>query len=529
MPRSKQPATAAAPAPVAPAPAPRRRGRQATPLTMRSSYLGNDRLPAVYEAAGGGRRADGWQPTSGGPNNALMGSLDTLRRRARDAVRQNLWADQALTKLTNNVVGEMVRPRTPYAELQRVWDDWADEADARNEVDFYGLANLAFRSMMEGGDCFVRFRPRRPEDGLVVPLQLQVLEAEHVPVTKNENVVNGNSIIGGVERDLLDRPVAFHMTRSHPSDTVSLITGTTNPLDTVRVPAEDVCHLKLVRRPGEARGEPWLTRALIKLRDLDAYDDAELMRKRTAALYGVILNTTGGNDDGAVATSESPDEDGVVVDPLEPGSIIVAPPGFEATVLAPADVGGNYDVFMRRQLGAIAVALGLTYEQLTQDWNGASDRTYRASMLEVDRMINSYRRLFRSQFLARVWKRFVDTAILSGAWTPPAGVSDRDLYAVAWSFPARGHIHPVQEVRAYADAISAGILDRASAAAELGRDVAEIDVANARDKARAQELGLNYSVYQPADSRGPAGDDVAALEAEDLSEQVGKLQVAERD
>jgi lambda family phage portal protein len=528
MPRARKPAAVPAPAP-APAPAPPKRARQAHPVALRSAYLGGPALPAPYDAAAGGRRADGWQPTSGGPNNVLMGSLDALRRRARDAVRQNLWADQALTKLTNNVVGEQVRARTPYPELQRVWDDWVEEADARGELDFYGLANLAFRSMMEGGDCFVRFRPRRPEDGLVVPLQLQVLEAEHVPVTKNENVTNGNSIIGGVERDLLDRPVAFHMTRNHPSDTISLITGTTNPLDTVRVPAEDVCHLKLVRRPGEARGEPWLTRALIKLRDLDSYDDAELMRKRTAALYGLVLYTDGSPDSGEVATIGQPDENGVVVDPLEPGGIIVAPPGFKPEIVAPAEVGGSYDVFMKRQLGAIAVALGLTYEQLTQDWSGASDRTYRASMLEVDRMINSYRRLFRSQFLARVWKRFVDTAVISGAWTPPAGVPDRDLYTVSWAFPARGHIHPVQEVRAYADAISAGIMDRASAAAELGRDVAEIDLANARDKARAQELGLAYTVYEPGVTPGPIGEEVEAIEADDLAGQVEKLQVAERD
>jgi hypothetical protein len=32
--------------------------------------------------------------------------------------------------------------------------------------------------MIEGGECFVRLRTRKPEDGFSDPLQLQVLESE---------------------------------------------------------------------------------------------------------------------------------------------------------------------------------------------------------------------------------------------------------------------------------------------------------------------------------------------------------------
>jgi hypothetical protein len=35
--------------------------------------------------------------------------------------------------------------------------------------------------MLEGGEALVRLRWRRPEDGLPVALQIQVLEAEHLP------------------------------------------------------------------------------------------------------------------------------------------------------------------------------------------------------------------------------------------------------------------------------------------------------------------------------------------------------------
>ena len=36
-------------------------------------------------------------------------------------------------------------------------------------------------------------------------------------------------------------------------------------------------------RPGQHRGQPWLTQVLVKLYELDQYDDAELVRKKLAA------------------------------------------------------------------------------------------------------------------------------------------------------------------------------------------------------------------------------------------------------
>ncbi len=58
---------------------------------------------------------------------------------------------------------------------------------------------MAARAMFEAGRCFFRFRARRPEDGLSVPLQLQELSSEHLPLAKCETLPNGNEIIFGIE------------------------------------------------------------------------------------------------------------------------------------------------------------------------------------------------------------------------------------------------------------------------------------------------------------------------------------------
>lgn len=85
-------------------------------------------------------------------------------------------------------------------------------------TDFYGLQALACRAMFDGGECLIRLRPRRPEDGLTVPLQLQLLEPEHLPITLNRNLSSGNQVHAGIEFDALGRRMAYHPYRSHPED-----------------------------------------------------------------------------------------------------------------------------------------------------------------------------------------------------------------------------------------------------------------------------------------------------------------------
>ena len=65
---------------------------------------------------------------------------------------------------------------------------------------------------------FLRFRPRRPEDGLIVPLQLQMIPSEMLPLTRTEQVLGGNTIRQGIEFDRIGRRVAYHFLRRHPGD-----------------------------------------------------------------------------------------------------------------------------------------------------------------------------------------------------------------------------------------------------------------------------------------------------------------------
>jgi capsid protein len=116
-----------------------------------------------------------WGTSTAGPDTALYGSLTTLRSRSRQLVRNDPNAAGGIDILVANLVGTGITPRWLFdeadlkAEIQELWEDWVQEADADGLLNFYGLQALASRALIEAGEVMVRFRPRRPEDGLSVP------------------------------------------------------------------------------------------------------------------------------------------------------------------------------------------------------------------------------------------------------------------------------------------------------------------------------------------------------------------------
>ena len=69
--------------------------------------------------------------------------------------------------------------------------------------------------------------------GSLVPLQLQMLPAEMLPLTRNEVLPGGNVIRQGIEFDRIGRRVAYHFLRRHPGD----VTDPGLAGETVRIPA----------------------------------------------------------------------------------------------------------------------------------------------------------------------------------------------------------------------------------------------------------------------------------------------------
>ena len=114
----------------------------------------------------------------------------------------------------------IIQMRQPW-----LWLRWTDEADAEGLTFFYGLQRRAVREVFIAGEVFFRIRPRRSEDGLTVPLQLQLLPSEMLPKHLNQILANGHVIRQGIEFDAIGRRVAYHFYRRHPGDSTDMYQG----------------------------------------------------------------------------------------------------------------------------------------------------------------------------------------------------------------------------------------------------------------------------------------------------------------
>jgi len=454
--------------------------------------------PPVYEGTGGGRRALAWMPSNPGAVAALSLAQDELRAKSRDLVRRNAWAAAGIEAFVANAIGTGIKPQSMMQDqaireaIHSLWWDWCEQADAAGLTDFYGLQALATRAMLEGGEALVRLRYRRTEDGLPVALQIQVLEAEHLPTTLNRDLPGGNVIRAGIEFDRLGRRVAYHLYRSHPNDGLLAPMSSSDGgggLDTVRVDASQVIHLFRPLRPGQIRGEPWLTRALVKLNELDQYDDAELVRKKTAAMFAGFI-TRMAPEDNLVGESAA----GVALAGLEPGTLQILEPGEDIKFSAPADVGSSYAEFMRQQFRAVAAAMGITYEMLTGDLTQVNYSSIRAGLLEFRRRCEALQHgVIVHQLCRPIWRAWMDQAVLEGALNLPEYRKDRRAYQAAkWIPQGWSWVDPQKEFNAMKLAIRAGLMSRSEAISGNGYDAEDVDREIAADNARADELGLVF-------------------------------------
>ena len=449
-----------------------------------------------YEGASTGRRLGNWTPGSDGANTLLFRDASLMRSRSRDLVRRNAWAANAMDSLVANMIGSGIKPQSTHGDpaikekIQTTWLEWTKESDAHGLCGFYGQQALIARAMIEGGEVIVRLRNRDERDGLIVPLQLQVLEPEHLPAELNQDLPNGNKIRAGIEFDRIGRRRAYHIFREHPGEKPMLFKAG----ETVPVPVSEVCHIFKPLRPGQLRGEPWFAQALVKLHELDQYDDAELVRKKTAALIAGFITkpdpelSVGGEDD------KEPDEDGAVPVTWTPGTMQVLLPGEDIKFSEPADLGGQYGEFMRVQLRSIAMGLGLTYEQFTGDLTGVNYSSIRAGMVEFRRRMEQLQRMVLIHQLCRpVWARWMDQAVLSGALDLPDYANRRREYlAVKWIPQGWQWVDPQKEFNAIIWAIRAGLLSRSEAVSTYGYDIEEIDREIAADNKRADDNGLIF-------------------------------------
>lgn len=424
-----------------------------------------------FEAASAGRRTDGWHRLGTDANAAAAGAtLSRLRAQARDLVRNNPWARRGLRRIVTNTVGWGIRPkatgRTPEIIADR-WRRWAEttECDADGRLTFYGLQKLVMRTVVESGEVLVRRRWRRFEDGLSVPMQLQVLEPDFIDTNRDGMIGEaGGPIVQGVEFDALGRRAAYWLFDRHPGNAGAMVmSGSAMSLVSRRVPADGVLHIFEQERAGQVHGTSWFASVDVRLHDFDEFEDATLMKQKIAACMAVLVTDQDGQGSsiGLAGTDTSTHQ---ATDTIEPGMIIPLPPGKQVTVANPPQAS-DHQSFSAAALRGVGAGIGVAYEDLTGDYSQVNYSSARMSRLASEGDIHDWRwNMLVPQFCAPAWKWMLDSMLLSG--------DAIDVAPAEWSPPPAQLLDPDKEAAAYQRRVRNGQMTWPQMIRELGEDPA---------------------------------------------------------
>jgi lambda family phage portal protein len=422
-----------------------------------------------YEAAQFGRRTSGWHRTNSDANAANAPALPALREHSRDLRRNNGWAVRGLETIANNTIGWGVKPSPKATERSRtraetaigLWNEWADSTacDYDGQLNFYGLQRLVMTTVVESGEALILRQPASMKDGLPVPVRIQVLEPDHLDTTRVAvSTEGGGKILDGIEYDNQGRRVAYWLFSSHPGSRLPIASHTST-----RVPAERVLHVYRVDRPGQSRGVPWFATAIAKLKDLDVFEDAELVQQQVAACFGAFVTDM----EGGQSSIGDEDEDDDTLEKLQPGHISYLAPGEDVKFAQPPPQ--NNGALPDRVLRRIAAGTGITFEDLTGDYSKVNFSSARMARIAHWAHVYVWRdHMIIPQFCVGVWGWVMGLAQAFEGWPSIPGAD--------WHGPPMPILELDKEATAYQRALRIGLITWPQMIREQGNDpVAQIE------------------------------------------------------
>lgn len=443
-----------------------------------------------FEGAKHGRDDGSWNSTANSSNNLQISeALPHLRARSKDLWRNNPYINNAVRRIANNVVGAGILPSpktgTPLQQksIKEAWEDWAEttECDFYGKQNFYAITKLVMKTVTKCGECFVRII-RTPFSHGKICFQLQVIDADLIDSTKTLQTYNSETgyTQDGIEYDRFGRVVAYWIYSRHPNEFAVV--------SSVRIPASEVLHIYNIDDPGQTRGLPAVTPTMVRVKDLDSYEDAQLVRQKTAACFTGFVTDPDGEGTG----------DGLDLDALEPGRIQYLPPGKEITFAAPPDSGLAYDSYTKNLLRSIAAGMGTSYEILTNDLSNVNFSSGRMGWIEFHKNIEDWQwNMIIPMFCEPVWAEFIKACGF-------AMITDFGAKIKAtWTPPRREMIDPEKEVKALREMVRAGFQSWRETVKSLGYNPEDLLEELKKDKALFDALGLKLECDPRYDSNRP--------------------------
>lgn len=483
----------------------RRQSRAATRARveeLRTSARGLGISPAALARMRQGRRAyaqgavvdrlnTDWRINSASGNQEVRADIRELRRRARALFRDDAHVNAAVREFAQNIVGDegiRLHPKNEGADgkpaekankaIARAWKDWGHKETASiDQRKSWIEQQVSFvEDLIVDGEVFIRQHTGfRNAYGYA----LEQIDPDLLDETLNREADrNGNAIVMGIEIDRFGAPLFYHFWTRHPAEA--------GPRERIPIPANEIIHWMKSKRAKQVRGVSWLTPILFRLKQLGAYEDAEITGARIGASQMGFFEW----DIEHLEHMELPEPNQQLTMEIAPGMFETLPPGLKLTKFDPAHPNTAFDTFVKSILRAVAAGLGLAYTTLTGDLNGVSYSSGRIGLLSERAMWRRLQRWMAETIHRQVYRGWLSVALLSPKLNLPSPIADRWLdvswHAIGWPW-----VDPLKEIQAHEMAIALGVDSRTRICTERGLDYEDV----LRELAREQELAEQHGVF----------------------------------
>ncbi len=465
---------------------------------LQEAQTRNQNLQRAYAAAQNNRLTSDWINQATSADSEIRGSIRLLRNRARQLVRDSDFAKAALRAVRNNVVGTGIKMQAQVrmqrggrlaeevnSRIEEQWTRWgsAKRCHAGGKLSWFDIQRLCVTSMLESGEVFIRV-VRQSFGGSTVPMGLEIIESDLLDDDYNAIEKNGNEIRMGVEIDKWGRPVAYHFFDYHPGD-YQFSYAQKAVKKRVRIPADDIIHLYMIERPGQTRGVSAFATAIMRLRNLSGYEEAEIVAARASSSMMAFVKTP----DQELFEDGTYNEESVL--DFSPGSIRRLAPGEEMQFFNPNRPDDGFTPFVQQMLRAVAAGVGCSYTQVSSDFSQSNYSSSRLELLETRTHYKVLQQYVIESLCEEVYEKWLEMAVMAGVLDLPGFDTNPGRYmATKWMAPAAQFVDPQKEAAAYKDLIRSGIMTLSQVIALHGGDFEEQMRQRQHELAVADELNI---------------------------------------
>jgi lambda family phage portal protein len=488
-----------------------------------------------------------WAPPLMSADQEILPAKAMADARVRDTLRNDAYVANSANLHRDHIVGSLFllncKPATRvlWGSDDEVWEAefqeeveekftlWAESGecwvDATRRNTFSELVRLAVGINFMGGECLASVEYLREEIDRPFKTALLMLDLERLSTPPEHSW--DRAVRGGIRRNRRGRPEGYYIRQAHPYD---FRDPDAHHFKYVPVAKpwgrKQMLHIYEQVRPDQTRGIAQITSMLSEAYQGKAMRKLALQNMIVNSSYAaaiesdlptdVVFNLLGGGNVGneeamtdAISTymtsylstvakyvgkSKYAQIDGVKIPHLPPGSKLNLLPVGKGGLL-----GTDFETSILRYMAA---GSGVSLEQFSRDYSKTNYSSIKAGLAETGLYMASKKKIIADRFGSGVFRLWFEEAANKGAIEALKRPRVPNFYdplmseaytACEWIGASRGQVDELKETQAAVARVNAGLSTREIEIARFGRDYRKVFRQLAREKALAEDLGLDFS------------------------------------